>query len=120
MEKMKTKEEIGKLLRQRREYLKLTQQEVAEQIPMSRSNYTNYENGVIEFSISDLQRMAQILRVPMTYFFPDEVDYNSDDPPIEAYYRGLPPDKQDMIKAMIQAAHEQVKRSETTHGKKAE
>jgi transcriptional regulator with XRE-family HTH domain len=121
LEHMVTKAQIGRLMKARRERLGMTQLEVAEQIPTSRPNYTNWENGKIDVAVSDLQTVAQILKVPMSYFFPaDNDEWASDDGPIEAYYNGLPPETQDLVREMVKAAHMASKRAETTHGKKAE
>jgi repressor LexA len=67
-----SKEQVGQLIRSRRNGLGLTQFEVARQIPISRPNYTKWENGDVDIAVSDLQAVAEILKVPMSYFFPDD------------------------------------------------
>ena len=112
--------QVGKLIQARRQYLRLNQQEVANAIGTSRSNFCRYEMGAVDLNMSTLKALSAALTVPISYFFPEGFDFGSDEPTIESYYRGLPPDKQEMVREMVKAAHQQAKRAETTHGRKAE
>lgn len=112
---------IGARIKSRRTYLEITQGELAEKVFTSRPNIARYERGDIDFNITMIGRLAKALNVSPSWLIgEDEFDAQSDEPTVEAYYRGLPPDKQSMFLAMIKAAHDQVKRDETTHGRKAE
>lgn len=111
---------IGARVKARREYLGYKQDDLAELLNTTRANTSRKESGNVLFTPEELVKVARFLRCPITYFFDDELDYASDEPSVEAYFRGLPPDKQDMILEMVKAAHYQAKRAETTHGKKAE
>jgi transcriptional regulator with XRE-family HTH domain len=111
---------LGNRIRDRRVYLGLKQQEVADAIGTSRSNYARYEAGDVDLNYTTLQALKKVLGVKNAYLIPDEIDEWSDDSPIESYYNGLPPDTQSLVAAMIRAAHDAARRAETTHGKKAE
>jgi transcriptional regulator with XRE-family HTH domain len=117
---MVSKADIGALMRARRRRLGLSQEEVAKRISTSRPNYTNWELGKIEVSAFDLQRVAQVLEVPMTYFFPQDRDEWAPEGETAAFYSGFPPDVEPVVRAMVEAAQKEVERSRTTHGRKAE
>lgn len=65
---------IGARLRLRREYLRMTQQEVSEKLSMNRVTYAQYEQGRNEMAVSDLPRIAKVLEVSPSYFFEDGDD----------------------------------------------
>ena len=54
---------IGKKIRNAREDLDLSQEEVARQIPMSQSGYSKIERNVQEPSLMQLRRICQILNI---------------------------------------------------------
>ena len=54
---------IGEKIRNAREDLDLSQEEVARQIPMSQSGYSKIERNVQEPSIMQLRRICQILNI---------------------------------------------------------
>lgn len=54
-------------LRQEREALGLTQQELAQQIGAGMSQISRYENGAAEPSVKQLKQLAKILRVTTDY-----------------------------------------------------
>lgn len=66
---------MGVRIRQRREYLKrrgygtYTQQYVADRLEMSRMGYAHYESGENNISHQDMEKLAGILDVPVTYLF---------------------------------------------------
>lgn len=110
--------EIGQKMKARREYLRLSQEEIASQIPTNRVTYGRWENGQREISAEDLQRVASALKVPLSFFIPE--DEWAPDGEIAAFYNGMPPDYQPVILEMIKAAHKAIERERTTHGRKAE
>ncbi|HLK56528.1 MAG TPA: helix-turn-helix transcriptional regulator [Chthonomonadaceae bacterium] len=116
------KKELGLKLRARREYLHLTQQEVADALSMNRVTYAQYETGRNEMAVSDLPRIAKVLQVPISYFFEEERDLAADDqaPTIQAYYDALPPDEQDELIQIARMKWEKKRRRETTHGPKSD
>lgn len=54
---------IGEKIRNAREDLDLSQEEVARQIPMSQSGYSKIERNVQEPSLMQLRRICQILSI---------------------------------------------------------
>ena len=54
---------IGEKIRNAREDMDLSQEEVARQIPMSQSGYSKIERNVQEPSIMQLRRICQILNI---------------------------------------------------------
>ncbi|MBO5091007.1 MAG: helix-turn-helix transcriptional regulator [Clostridia bacterium] len=54
---------IGEKIRNAREDLDLSQEEVAHQIPMSQSGYSKIERNVQEPSLMQLRRICQILNL---------------------------------------------------------
>ncbi len=63
--------EIGKRLRQARLSKGLTQQGLAEKIGISFQQVQKYENGINRVSSSRLLVIANVLNIPITYFFDD-------------------------------------------------
>lgn len=60
--------ELGERLRKSREYLGLSQGEVAEYIKLSRPAVSNIEAGRRKVSTFELARLAQLYRKPYEYF----------------------------------------------------
>ena len=58
---------IGEKIRNAREDLDLSQEEVARQIPMSQSGYSKIERNVQEPSLMQLRRICQILKLDPRY-----------------------------------------------------
>jgi transcriptional regulator with XRE-family HTH domain len=106
---------IGARLRARREYLRMTQQDVADQLFMNRVTYAQYEQGRNEMAVSDLPRIAKVLKVKPEYFFGPagdddpsaDHDPNSDAPTddeegeVLRYFHGIPPMMRPAAKAML-------------------
>ena len=59
--------EIGVKIRNAREDLDLSQEEVAGQIPMNQSSYSKIERDVQEPSLDQLRRICQILNLNPSY-----------------------------------------------------
>ena len=115
-----TKTLMGARLKDRREYLKLTQQEVADAISIGRSNYAKYEMGIIDIPSSAIPALAKVLRVPVSYFFGEYDNEAEDEPPAFGFYRSLSFEKQDDFALQMKAVLDKEQRDKTTHGKKAE
>lgn len=60
---------LGKLIHQRRTACKMTQQELAKPLGISASNVSHIECGRVSLSIELLHRIADVLQVPLAYFF---------------------------------------------------
>jgi transcriptional regulator with XRE-family HTH domain len=64
--------EIGRLVRARRQKLRLSQSDLAEHIGVTFQQVQKYENGTNRISIGRLTRIAEVLDVPPTFFFARE------------------------------------------------
>lgn len=60
---------IGKRIAQRRLLLGLSQHQLAETLGLSFQQLQKYENGGNRVSASRLYQLAQVLRVPITWFY---------------------------------------------------
>ena len=67
---------IGTKIRNTREDLDLSQQDMAKMIPMNQSNYSKIERGVQEPSMEQLRRICQILKLDPRYLL-DLDDYET-------------------------------------------
>jgi SOS-response transcriptional repressor LexA len=63
---------IGKRIRQAREERGMNQAELAEAIGFSAPSVTYFETGKRRISIEDLEKVAEVLRRPITYFLSEE------------------------------------------------
>ena len=62
----------GKQLFKRRKELGCTQEVIAERLGISFQQLQKYEKGTNRISISRLYAMSIVLKVPVTYFFPEK------------------------------------------------
>ena len=69
---------LGKKLRMRRLSLGLTQTKVANAINVTFQQIQKYEKGTNGVSSSRLMQLSNFLKVPITYFFEDYLDYKAD------------------------------------------
>lgn len=58
---------IGEKIRNTREDMELSQNDMAKLIPMNQSNYSKIERGIQEPSIEQLRRICQILKLDPRY-----------------------------------------------------
>jgi transcriptional regulator with XRE-family HTH domain len=68
---MNVKKQMGKRIRQARENLGLTQEQLSARIDKSQDAISSYEKGTRGIQIAELPRLAQALDVTVTYFFGD-------------------------------------------------
>jgi transcriptional regulator with XRE-family HTH domain len=68
---------IGKQIRLRRRFLKLTQTKLGEEIDVTFQQIQKYEKGQNKISASKLFELARKMTVPVGYFFDEFVDLNS-------------------------------------------
>ena len=59
--------DFGTKIRNAREDMDLSQNEVAKMIPMNQSNYSKIERGMQEPSLEQLRRICQILKLDPRY-----------------------------------------------------
>lgn len=69
--------EFGTRIRQARERLGLSQEDLASRIQRDQRAVSEYEHGKRRIAATDLPRLADALEVPLMYFF--EGDLDSDD-----------------------------------------
>jgi transcriptional regulator with XRE-family HTH domain len=89
------KKEMGQKLKRIREAVDLSQQDVADKLGLSKVAYGDFERGRTAISPEYLIRLSQILNVPVTAFFPDEVLSDEDmrraaDPSLRAVIAAWP------------------------------
>lgn len=68
---MDVKKQIGERIRQARENLGLTQEQLAARIDKSQDAISSYEKGTRGIQIAELPQLAEALEVTVTYFFGD-------------------------------------------------
>lgn len=79
--------EIGRAIKQRRMALGMSQEKLAEKLDVSYQQVQRYENGSNKLNVENLQFVAEVLGIPVTFFFnPDNLPpaelphpYTSDD-----------------------------------------
>jgi len=103
-----SRQSFGERLRARREYLDLSQQDLADRLGIGRVTVSNWERGERGIDVDDIPRLAKALRVPVSYFFDD--DQADTDPTDEAdeqellhYYRGIPRAQRPQAKKVLRA-----------------
>lgn len=62
---------VGNRIKQKRRTLKLSQQQLAEELHISFQQLQKYESGQNRISASRLWDLSQILNEPISYFFED-------------------------------------------------
>ena len=71
--KIKTSREIGEKIKRRRRELGISQEELAETLGVTYQQVQRYENGTNKLNVENIQAVADILSVPVSYFFePDK------------------------------------------------
>jgi transcriptional regulator with XRE-family HTH domain len=78
--------EIGERLRRSREYLGLSQEEVADYMEISRPAISNVEAGKRKVSSEELRRFSRLYRRPYEYFL-GETEEIVDDETVGALFR---------------------------------
>ena len=84
---------LGKKLRMRRLSLGLTQTKVAQAINVTFQQIQKYEKGANRVGASRLFQLAQVLEVPVSYFF-DDLETGSDQPGLSGFSE---PGSQDFV-----------------------
>lgn len=88
---------IGNLIKNRREFLNLSQQEVAEYVEVSKSAISRWESGEVEnMGRSKIQKLSEILKVsPVSIVLGEEVNNvlpfrTKRVPPLQPICRNMP------------------------------
>ncbi|MGW6638254.1 helix-turn-helix domain-containing protein [Streptomyces cyaneofuscatus] len=63
---------LGRRLKGTREYLGLSQQQVAERTGIVRSAVSDIERGMRRVEVMELQKLARLYRLPASYFLDEE------------------------------------------------
>ncbi len=64
--------EFSRKLKQARKAAKLSQEQVALEINISRSNISKYENGDLEPNIETIKKLIKLYKTTPNYLFEDE------------------------------------------------
>jgi HTH-type transcriptional regulator/antitoxin HipB len=95
------KQRIGARLRDARTAAQLTQQDVADRIGVTQSQYNHYESGRTLISIDQLLRLEEIFGQSITFLVGKEISFIADLPPqlqeLVRLVKELDPDNQDQI-----------------------
>jgi transcriptional regulator with XRE-family HTH domain len=75
-----TDRHVGLRIRERRIMLGLSQQQMADMIGVTYQQAHKYERGINRISAGRLYQIAQVLRVPVSYFFENLDDSDSHEP----------------------------------------
>lgn len=99
--------QIGNRICQRREELGLTATELAIQLDMVSSTLSRIENGQRNIGIDTLCMIAKVLKVPLSYLQPEDLDvYLEDDIEIISLNRelgSLPANQRELMLAMFKS-----------------
>jgi len=69
---------IGELIKKRRGEIGITQEQLAEKLEVSYQQIQRYENGSNRLNVENIQVIAELLSVPVSFFFEDRhPDYDS-------------------------------------------
>jgi len=91
---------MGEIIRKRRKELCWTQEQLAEKVGVSFQQVQRYENGDSMLNVENVQRIADILGLPVTDFFaadnsvtvaePVESYFSTDEKALLRHYRSIP------------------------------
>lgn len=70
--RIKTSKEIGEKIKRRRRELGISQENLAETLGVTYQQVQRYENGANKLNVENLQVIADVLSVPVSYFFEAE------------------------------------------------
>ena len=90
---------LGLRIRQARERLGMSQEDLAAAISKDQKAISEYENGRRKLAVTDLPLIATELQVPITYFFEEEAGLPDLDAALLNYFHRLssPEDRQALI-----------------------
>ncbi len=81
---------LGIRIRQARERLGLSQEELAAALSKDQRAISEYENGKRKLSVTDLPKFAEVLDVPLLYFYEGEIAMQDFDRAMLDQFRRLP------------------------------
>ena len=96
------RKQIGRRIRERREYLGLTQGQVGTRLGVKGSTISLYESGSRALAAEDIEVLARVLKVHVGYFYDDQQEVEDAD--FIRFYKGAPPILQKAARDMLQSA----------------
>lgn len=84
---------LGQRIRQARENLRLSQEDLAALVKKDQRAISEYENGRRRLSATDLPTFARVLEVPIMYFYEGEIGEQSQDDEILHEFHRLQSDQ---------------------------
>ena len=93
---------LGLRIRQARERLGMSQEDLAATISRDQKAISEYENGRRKLAVTDLAMIASALQVPINYFFEEDAALQDLDAALLNYFHQLPSpeDRQALIDVM--------------------
>lgn len=89
----------GKKIKQAREFLGLTQEQVAKTLKMNRNSIINIENGTRSLKVEELSKFAKLLGLSVDEFINEDIKVN--DKKVMTFARGFdklsPRDQEEII-----------------------
>lgn len=105
-----TSREIGRIIREKRKALGLSQEQLSEKVGVSYQQIQRYENGGSMLNVENIQRIANALSIPISHFFegatlqqslsePASSIVSTDEKNLLKHYRQIPenPDRQAVV-----------------------
>lgn len=71
-QKVITSREIGEKIKARRKEFKISQEELAEILDVTYQQVQRYESGTNKLNVENIQKVADVLSVPVSHFFETE------------------------------------------------
>lgn len=97
----KLAKQIGKRLKEARENMQLTQEEVGAALGIGRAAYANIETGRSLLGVDHLLNLPSILHKPVTYFLGVNGELPQDEAEWLEVYRSLTPDQRQTIFSVV-------------------
>lgn len=114
MTKPITQADIGTHIRQARERIGMSQKDLAQAVGRDQKAISEYESGTRKMYASELAVFANVLNVPVRFFYEGTVDSNDLDETLLFEFHALPSDehKQDVI-SILRLLLKSLKRPQT-------
>jgi len=100
--------ELGQKIRQARERRGLSQEEFADLVKKDQTAISEYENGKRKIAAAELPNFSEVLRVPIAYFFGEEINADELDKLLLKEFHQLPEkskvDAIEMLRILVKVA----------------
>lgn len=94
---------IARSIRDCREKLKMSQEDVAARLGMTRQNYGHIERGRNRIDMTFIYELCRVLKVTPNYLLAWEEGEDRDMYDLAAFYHGKPPEVQAKVKKVLKA-----------------